>query len=95
MKIKTESIIQAALKIGLENAEVQDLFSKSIADAEYIGEAWKGSAATAAVSAYKAFAERNGKFFNDALNEYVTFLQTVAGSYEKAEDNTTKLSDQI
>lgn len=96
MKIDTQLIRNAASTISGQNQQLLETLNASKKTVDSLSSVWTGQAATATIEAYSAFAQKYFQVYHDMLDEYVKFLNNVAGTgYESAETKVASKADEI
>ena len=96
MQIDTQLIRETASTISTQNQLLLDTLNNSKSTVDSLRAVWTGSAAEATINAYSSFAAKYFQSYHDMLDEYVKFLNNVAGAgYESAETKATSKADEI
>lgn len=96
LNINTSIIRTTAKTLAAKNTELLDTLKASKNTVDSLRDVWTGSAATATIGAYDAFAAKYFESYHQMLNEYVKFLNNVAGAgYETTESKVKNLASEI
>lgn len=96
MQIDTQLIRNTASTISEQNRQLLETLNASKSTVDSLRGVWTGKAADATISAYTEFADKYFQSYHEMLDEYVKFLNNVAGAgYESAETKAASKADEI
>lgn len=96
MKIDTQLIRSTASTISAQNQKLFEVLNQSNSTVNSLSGVWTGQAADATISAYNSFAQKYFESYRDMLDQYVKFLNGVAGEgYENVESKVQRKADEI
>lgn len=96
MKIDTGAIRSTALAIAAQNERLEETLLNCQQAVHSLSGDWTGAAAEAAIAAFDSFAAKYFAQYREMLDEYVKFLNDVAGEgYEEAERQAVRKADLI
>jgi len=92
--IDSNEVLAISSRIESDNNQLRDLLNDSKATVDSLSSMWTGSASDETRAAYDSFANRFFQYYQDVLNQYVTFLRrNVAEQYTDTENVNTQLAD--
>ena len=96
LKIDTQTIRSTAGTIAAQNERLFETLTASQSTVQSLSSVWTGAASEATISAYDSFAANYFENYREMLDQYVKFLNNVAGAgYEQTEQQVTSKASEI